>query len=384
VRSVLIGVVATALVGLACAHVWNTFRGPVHWTPDSLYYEARVLEVRGTGHDVAMRRTFQGPISAQLRARDPQKTANPAWVEYNEPFYQRRVAVPLAAAALYPVSGDRSLLYVSLAGYLASILALFGFLLLRFRLPVATLITLGTVYLPPLVSHSSFPLTDSWGVALEILAFTAALLMLERGARWLPLWAGSLVLLSFVRDSVWIPVLAAGWLALRSRLRLPTALFLTGLAAALPALLAYMTPARPLLAELVNNSRIPHDGSWVFVVRHYPHAVLELVRANVGYLRRGQWFTAVYLVGGVCTFFALSRRRLLDPSWASFLRAATVFGLLYVLAAPLFSAFRLELVFVPVAAFGLALAAERFVAEARERVGGLERVGGVLAVRARR
>ena len=50
---------------------------------------------------------------------DPQKTGNPAWVRYNEPFYERRVAVPLAGAALYPLAGDRSLLYLSLAGYVA-------------------------------------------------------------------------------------------------------------------------------------------------------------------------------------------------------------------------------------------------------------------------
>ncbi len=38
--------------------------------------------------------------------------------------------------------------------------------------------------------------------------------------------------------------------------------------------------------------------------------------------------------------------------------AAAVCALGYVLAAPVFSAFRLELVFVPMAAYGLALAAE--------------------------
>ena len=69
--------------------------------------------------------------------------------EYNEPFYERRVAVPLAGAVLYPIAGDRSLLYISLAGYVASILALFGFLLLRFRLAAAAVFAAAPFLAPP-------------------------------------------------------------------------------------------------------------------------------------------------------------------------------------------------------------------------------------------
>src|SRR5436190_1194041 len=86
------------------------------------------------------------------------------------------IAVPLAGLALYPAAGDRSLLYLSLAGYVAAIVALFGLLLLRFRLWIAAVITLGAILLPPLRSHSSYPLTDSWGLALETSALAAALL----------------------------------------------------------------------------------------------------------------------------------------------------------------------------------------------------------------
>ena len=52
-------------------------------------------------------------------------------MRYNEPFYERRIAVPLAGAALYELEGDRSLLDISLVGYLAALLALFLLLLLR-------------------------------------------------------------------------------------------------------------------------------------------------------------------------------------------------------------------------------------------------------------
>jgi hypothetical protein len=384
VGKLLIGGVAVALAALACVSVWPKFHDPVTWTPDALYYEARLLEIRGTSHDEAFRRAFEGPLSAELRTRDPEKTGNPRWVKYNEPFYERRVAMPLAGAALYPTAGDRSLLYLSLAGYVAAIVALFGLLLLRFRLWIAAVITLGAILLPPLRSHSSYPLTDSWGLALETSALAAALLTLKRGLRWLPLWIAAILLLGFTRDSTWIPVLAAGWCALRYRSRVPVTLFASGVAAALPALLAFTTPVRALLAELVNNSEPPADTSWSFILRHYPHAVVDLIRADVGFLRRGEWYTAAYLVGGVIALLVLVwRRRMRDPG-TSLLTAGAFLGFAYVLAAPVFSAFRLELVFVPIAAYGLGLLTELLAARIAERDVALDQAPLPVPARARR
>ena len=239
-------------------------------------------------------------------------------------------------------------------------------------------------FLPPLVDHSSYPLTDSWGLALEIVAFAAALLALERGRRWLPLWIGAIALLSFVRDSTWIPVLAAGWCALRFRTRMPVTLFVTGVAAALPALLVFPTPARDLLALLVNNSQVPSDTSWAFVASHYPRARL---RARSRERRLPPPRRVVHR--------ALPRRRrrragaarpeaALDEAWPSLLTAGVFVAFGYVLAAPVFSAFRLELVFVPMAAYGLALATERVAARVGERGGALERVALRIPVRTRR
>jgi hypothetical protein len=118
-------------------------------------------------------------------------------------------------------------------------------------------------------------------------------------------------------------------------------------------------------------------------VSHYPRAVFELVRANVGFLRRGEWYTALFLVGGVAALLLLARRRF-DEAWPSLLTAGAFVALGYVLAAPVFSAFRLELVFVPMAAYGLALATERVAARAGERGGALERVALSIPVRTRR
>ena len=365
-RATTIGLLAAALAVLSCAAVWSAWRDPVTWTPDALYYQARLLELRGVEHDEAFDRTFEGPISAELRSRDPGHTGDEAWVEYNEPFYERRVALPLAGAALYPAAGDRSLLYLSLAGYMAAVLALFGLLLLRFRVLIAAAVAAGAALLPPLTEHASYPLTDSWGLALEIGALAAAILTLDRGLRFLPLWIGTIALLAFTRDSTWIPILAAGFCALRYRSRVPVTLFASGVAAALPALLLFSTPVQNLLALLVNDSEPSADTSWGFIASNYPGALEELVRANVGFLRRGEWYTALYLVGGVLALLLLLWRRPAVRDRASTLMAAaTVLGLGYVLAAPVFSAFRLELVFVPMAAFGIALLGEVAVARVK-------------------
>ena len=367
-RAIIVGLLAAALAVLSCAAVWSAWRDPVTWTPDALYYQERLLEFRGVDDEVARERVFEGPLSAELRSRDPGHTGDEAWVEYNEPFYERRVTLPLAGAALYPAAGDRSLLYLSLAGYIAAVLALFGLLLLRFRVPVAAAVAAGAALLPPLTEHASYPLTDSWGLALEIGALAAAVLTLERGLRWLPLWVGAIALLAFTRDSTWIPILAAGFCALRYRSRAPVTLFASGVAAALPALLLFATPVQNLLALLVNDSEISADTSWGFIASNYPGALEELVRANVGFLRRGEWYTALYLVGGVLALLLLVwRRPAVRDRTSTLMTAAAVFGLGYVLAAPVFSAFRLELVFVPMAAFGVALVGE--LAAARVRAG---------------
>ena len=367
---------AGALVAIACVRIWPAADDPVSWTPDALYYQAQLLEIRGADHDEAIAKTFEGPLSAELRGRDPLHTGNPKWVAYNEPFYERRLALPLAGAALYPAEHDRSLLDLSLAGYVAAILAVFGLLLLRFRLAIAAAVALATAFLPPLLHHSSFPLTDSWGVALEATAFAAAILTLDRDRRWLALWVPAILVLSFTRDSTWIPVLAAGWCAWRLRSRSAVWLFGTGVAAALPALLVFRVPVQNLLALLVNDGNVPSDTSWGFIVRHYPGAVVDLIRANAGFLRDGEWYTAIYFLGaGLLLVLCLLRQRRRDPV-LTLMAAAAVLSVLYVLAAPSFSAFRLELAFVPVAAYAFALAAQGLLG----RVAGREPAGERVAV----
>ncbi len=300
-------VVAAVLALTALLAVAGTLDGPTRWTPDGLFYQARSLELRGADRDAALERTFQGPLGSELRRDDPLRSGNPEWVRYNAQFYERRIAVPLAAAALDPMAGDRAILDLSLAGYVAAILAIFALLLLRFRLPIAAAVTLATIFLPALTSHSSFPLTDSWGLALETAALASGLLVLDRGPRWLIPWALSIFVLSMTRDSTWIPIAAAAWLTLTLRSRIAWSLLGTGLAAAAPVALAFSMPLRDLQAMMLNDFRPVHDPSWGFILERYPGALVDLLQADGGFVRDGAWYSAGYLLGGLALLFLLGR-----------------------------------------------------------------------------
>ena len=362
--------VAAVLAALAVGTTAGALSDPVEWTPDGLFYQARSLELRGHEHGDALRETFQGPLGAELRRQDPAHSGDPDWVAYNAKFYERRVAVPLAAAALEPVAGDRAILDISVAGYVATILGLFLLLLMRFRLPVAATVSLATIALPALSHHASFPLTDTWGLALEIGALGAGLLVLDRGPRWLPAWVACLVVLSFTRDTTWIPIFAAAGLALHLRSKDTFLLLGTGLAAVVPALLAFTVPARELLAMMLNGIEPAPDASWGFVAGHYPGAFVDFLQANGGYVRDGAWYSAAYLLGGLALLVLLTLRRERTPT-DMFLLAGALASVAVVLALPVFSALRLELVCLPMAAFGLAhgleWAAERATKLARSR-----------------
>ncbi len=362
VRTVLVGL---ALAVLALATIHGSFERPVRWSPDSLYYQAQLHQFRGDSRERAFERVFEGPISERLRRVDPEHIGDPAWVAYNERFFERRVAVPLAGAAIEPLAGERSLSIVSIAGYVAAIVALFCLLLLRFPLPVAGAVAAATAVLPAVSDNAPLPLTDTWGLALVSAALAAAILSFERDRRWLVLWAAAIFLLAFTRDSLWVPVLAAAFCAWRWRSRTGLLLVGAGVAAALPALLLFGTPMRELLAFAVSAFRPNPDASWLYIAERYPDALVELVRGNVGFVRRGEWYTGAYFAAGLPLLFLLARGS--ADRAATYMRAAAVAGLLYVLAVPLFSAFRLELVFVPAAAFGLAAGLQRLVALVRAR-----------------
>ena len=361
-------VVAAALAVTALLAVAGSLSGPARWSPDGLFYQARVYEIRDDmTQGEALKRAFQGPLGERLRAIDPERSGAQQWVAYNARFYERRIAVPLAASAIEPLAGDRAILDVSLAGYVAAVLAIYWLLLVvGLRTPIAAGATLLTIFLPALTHHAALPLTDTWGLALQAAAFATALLALRRGPWWLAPWVAAIALLSITRDSMWIPILAAGWLAVTQRSRIAVLLAGTGLAAALPATLAVSVPMRELLAQMFNNAMPAPDAPWSDVVRQFPGAIVDLLQADGGFVRDGAWYSAAFLLGGLALLFLLSRGRHSTPA-TTLMKAGAVAGVAFVLAVPIFSVFRIELVLVPMAAVGLALGIERMAALAVER-----------------
>jgi hypothetical protein len=243
------------------------------------------------------------------------------------------------------------------AGYVASILAVFGLLLLRFSLPVAAAVSLATIALPALSHHAGFPLTDSWGVALQTAAIAFGVLAVKRGRRWVIGWALALALLAFTRDSALILVLAAAWLAVTQRSRISWWLLGTSVAATLPVMLIFSMPLRELLAMMLNDIQPDPGASWLSIAERYPAAIVDLLQADGGYVRDGAWLSAGYLLAGLALLFLLARGPRASSA-TTLLKAAAVAGAAYVVAVPVFSAFRLDLVLIPMAAFGLAFGLE--------------------------
>jgi hypothetical protein len=242
---------------------------------------------------------------------------------------------------------------------------------------VAAAVALATVALPALTKHSSFPLTDSWGLALETAAIAAGILALERGRRWVIAWAAAVLLLAFTRDSALVLVVAAAWLTFTQRSKVSAWMLGTAGVAAVAVVALFPMPMRELLAMMLNDAQPDPSASWGSVLGQYPSAIADLLQADGGYVRDGAWFTAVYLIAGLGLLFLLARGPNASPV-TTMLKAAALAGAAYVVAVPIFSAFRLELVLVPMAAFGLGLGVEWIAA--RASLPGLVRGGGAAPI----
>jgi hypothetical protein len=349
-------VVALAGIVFVAVHWSDSYQ----WKPDSLFYEAQLLRVQGTPKSEALQRVFSGPLAAprvrqELRDTPPARrtVASPAWVRYSERFYDRRWLVPALAAAVEPALGTNALRGVSLAGYVLAGLAIFALLRLRFRPWTCAVVALATLALGPLRYWSLLPLTDSFGVALETAALATAVLSLRRPRVWLPFFALTMLALSFTRDATIVILAGLAWVALRRRTETAVATLVTGIVAALPAPLLFGAPARELLAYTLNQFQPPADPSWGFIRSRYVAGEKGLVKDDLTYLLHHP-FVGVFAVGGLLALATISELR--GDAAVSMMRAGVVGAVALLLLAPNFTALRLELPFIPLAAFGLALA----------------------------
>ncbi|MCW2951298.1 MAG: hypothetical protein JWQ48_468 [Conexibacter sp.] len=339
------------------------------WSPDTLFYEAQVHELQGTPRTAARDEVFSSNLAATLKRNEQalaprlRRVDNPAWVTYSSRFYRRRWSVPAAATAIEPLAGTRSLKIISLLGYVVVGPLLFLLLRRRFGFAASAGAAVLCMVLPPLLTQAGGGGTDTWGLALLVAGLLFAVLTRERGPRWLPAWIATLLLLSVTRDATVVLVVAVAWLALVDRSRRAVALLVTGVLASLPAPLIFSAPLRDNLAYVFRDFRIPTDTSWSSILHAYPSRFVDMLHSDARYPVDTAVPPFTVLVGlvalvGVCALFALRERR--DP-FIAMLRGSVLGAVLTILISVNATDFRLELVFVPGVAAGLALLAERLI-----------------------
>ncbi len=370
-RSLRADVVALgALLVLAAAVAVDGWRSPTRWMPDSYFYRAQVLQLRGVDEDESLTRAFASPrLAAERRAEASlpvyqRKVSNPEWVRDSAIFYERRWLVPALAAALDPWLGERGLEAASLAGYVAIAPALYLLIRLWFGVLVAALATGVALLVEPLRVWTSSPLTDSWGLALQCAALAAACLVLSRGTRWLAAWIPAVLLLGFTRDAAAFVVGAGAVVLLVRRDRTTVLLVATGLGAALPPVLLFGVPLVEAIAYPLSGYYPSPDADWGFVADRYWPGLKTLVREDLQYLA-GHLVTAALVVGGLLSLALLPRTH---DGRRAYVWAAAVGSVLYLAITPNDTQFRLELVVVPFVALGLASLAERLVTRERAPV----------------
>jgi hypothetical protein len=339
---------------------------------DGLFYEVQRLQVEGHSEADATRIVFQGPMGRQTadiedRPSHVRRVLDPAWVEYSKRFYARRWLVPAVAAAVAPVVGEhpgRALRWASLLGYLLLAPVLFLLLRRRFDPWPSALLAIACTLAPPVYKWSLGMRVDSWGLMLETLGFLAAVLVKDRGLRWLALWVAAIAALSITRDATAILVPAALWLLIvqwrrPAERRVNLALVGTGIAAALPAFILGGTPLRDQLAYVITGYKIPADDSWSFVASGYFDQLWRTIKTDLSYPTDFPLPVELVLYAGLvvaaAAIVAVALHRSRRDPYFSLAKAAIPGCFLLLLLADNAQAYRLELVFVPIAAIGLAL-----------------------------
>jgi hypothetical protein len=358
---------AAVLIVVALVAVSPRLVGAVRWTPDGLFYQAHIYELQGDSESAALHREFTSPAAIQITEPDG-RVGNPTWVRYSAQFYGRRWLVPLMAAALYPAAGDRSLVYVSIAGYVVAGLLLFALLRRRFSDGVSLLVSIACLLLPPVRTFGGYPLTDSWGLALELGALIVALLALERGGRWIAVWALTMLALSFTRDSTIVVLFAVGWVVLATRTRRGVLVLGSGVTASVPAFLLFGAPLVRQMSYVLQGFHPPAVVSWSYVGSHYPAALWSVVRQDLHY-PLGLTFPAAWFVVAAALFAALVYMFIASPRRDPFfmLSKGAVVGSAGLIAASInYTSLRLELVFIPSVAVALAFGIARLLIPVRE------------------
>jgi hypothetical protein len=241
-------------------------------------------------------------------------------------------------------------LAVSLTAYVLVGVALFGFLRMRFG-PATSLAASGiTLLFPPLQRWSFHPMTDSAGLVAVLVALTMLALTVRDGRRWLMPWMLVIGIGSFTRESVAVPVIAAALLAFR-RVTRALALFTTGVLATAPASLLLGYSYKLAFAESsARQLSVPIDASTAALAEHW---VVLAVMYPIWEVYDQPIWTAVLVLSLV-----LFVRRRTPTVVDSVTGASAAAALIYLATFPIPTNLRLEFVFIPAAAYGIALAVQ--------------------------
>ena len=323
--------------------------------------------MQGASRAAALRQAFAGDGARELARKEAhlppalRRIDQPSWQRYSSRFYRRRWTVPVLAAALDPVVGQRSIEDPSLIGW--ALLAPLLYLLLRRRFApgVSVAVSVFCTVLPPIFHVAPVPSTDLPALSLLVAALLAAWEVRVAGFAWLPVWIVLVLVLSFTRDANIVLVAAAGWLALRDRSRRSIALLATAVLASLPAPLLFSAHFRDNLAYTLNAYRIPVDTSWSSIAGAYPHRMATVFRYDLEYPLETAVPLLAFLMGavvlaGLVRLYVRSDR---DDPFVLLAQGAGLGGLVTILLAANYSNGRLELVLVPAIAAGLGLLGER-------------------------
>ena len=143
--------------------------------------------------------------------------------------------------------------------------------------------------------------------------------------------------------------------------RTSVALVAAGVAAALPPLFVHGLSQSQSLAYVYAEHSIPTDTSWSAAISGYPGNLAHML-GRYGSYAASNPAEVLVTVGGVISAFVLAPRR--DP--LTILIWSTLLGYLLLLAVgPSFSAFRYELVLLPLMMFGYGLLGERILVRLR-------------------
>ena len=173
-----------------CSRVGGTLSGPPRWTPGRALLPGALARAAGRGPRRGARaRPSRARWAPSCAAATRTRSGDPDWVRYNAQFYERRIAVPLAAAALEPVAGDRAILdsRSPATSPRSSRSSACSCCASGCRSPPRS--TLATVFLPALDDHSSYPAHRQLGAgARDGGARLRRSSCSQRGPRWLIPW----------------------------------------------------------------------------------------------------------------------------------------------------------------------------------------------------